>query len=244
VSRRQNGAPGWRAETEDAPVDAAQSEAQIRAVLARLGPPPKRVLDLGCGGGRLLVPLAAAGHDIAGIDRAPEAVARCRLRLEESAARAALQTLDFLTRPICLGGPFDAVLCLGNTLMTVADIDDAVELLTAVRRSLCDGGQFVIDDLPGEFWPELAEGNWQSGVSETGDLQLIWQARDAVFVLRRGEAVDPTCPRPRLGEPRLRLWTDGALRLAARLAGLSGPHRPPRVHLLVMRRETGAHHGE
>lgn len=39
------------------------------------------VLDLGCGTGRLLVPLVRAGHLVVGIDRTPEMLARAQARL-------------------------------------------------------------------------------------------------------------------------------------------------------------------
>ena len=51
---------GWLDEV--APLEPEESVAQIEALLAALGPAPRRVLDLGCGAGRVLVPLAAAGH--------------------------------------------------------------------------------------------------------------------------------------------------------------------------------------
>ncbi len=99
------------------------------------------------------------------------------------------------------------------------------------------GGMFVLDDCPGELWPELTGGNWTSGVSDAGDLQLVWHATDALFVLRHGPDVDIGTDEPVPGEKLLRLWTDGALHLAARLAGLSVPIRVPDAHLLTLRRE-------
>ena len=40
------------------------------------------LLELGCGTGRLTLPLARAGHRIVGIDTAPHMLARCRTKLE------------------------------------------------------------------------------------------------------------------------------------------------------------------
>ena len=89
------------------------------------------------------------------------------------------------------------------------------------------------------MWPfsrlnELTEGNWLSGVSPDGDAQLVWDPGDALFAIRRGADVDTESWTPRAGEPVFRLWSDGALRLLARAAGLSAPERDA-VHLLVMR---------
>ena len=51
----------------------------------RLGGP---ILELGAGTGRVLVPLAAAGHDIVGLDRSPQmfAVAKAKLAANPVAA--------------------------------------------------------------------------------------------------------------------------------------------------------------
>ena len=99
------------------------------------------------------------------------------------------------------------------------------------------GGSLVIDDLPGEYWSELSSGNWQSGVSEDGRSQLVWSPDDAVFAIRSGTEVDADCWQFKASDTRLRLWTDGALRLACELSGLSRPEGQVGRNLLVMRSE-------
>jgi len=233
----ENRGPGWL--SEDEPFAPARSAAQIEALKRLLAPPSKRVLDLGCGSGRVLVPLAAAGHRVTGVDRDEQALACCRQSLDEVGSSADLVQSDFLAGFAAAGSAFDAVLCLGNTFLTIADVDAAVGLLARVSGALREGGWFAMDDCPADFWPEVTAGNWQNGVSEDGTMQLVWAESDAVFVLRVGEAVDPSRWDVHEGDRRLRLWTDGALRLAARVGGLSAPERLPEAHLLVMRRERG-----
>lgn len=226
-------APPWLDARE--PHDETHSRAQLEGLKRLLDPAPKRVLDLGCGFGRALAPLAAAGHALVGLDHDAEALRRCGARLAEAGSTADLVEGDFLSAAALPDGPFDAVLCLGNTFMTIADVDEAVELLIRLRGVLAAGGAFVIDDCPRDFWPELVEGNWLSGISEDGTAQLVWDEGDALFALRHGQAVDPRNWRIRPGERTYRLWSDGALRLAARAAGLSAPQRLAEAHLLVMR---------
>ncbi|MDY7110192.1 MAG: class I SAM-dependent methyltransferase [Planctomycetota bacterium] len=229
--------PAWL--DADAPHEEAHSRAQIDALKRWLDPAPKRVLDLGCGAGRVLVPLAAAGHALTGVDWNNEARRRCAARLSEAGADADLIEGDFRREADLPAGPFDAVLCLGNTFMTIVDVEEAVTLLQRVRRRLVPGGAFVIDDCPHDFWPELTEGNWTAGLSEDGAMQLVWDGGDSIFTLRRGEAVNPQDWNIRPGERIFRLWLDGALRLAARAGGLSAPQRLPDTPLLAMRREGG-----
>ncbi|MHC4991376.1 MAG: class I SAM-dependent methyltransferase [Planctomycetota bacterium] len=220
------------------PFDAEFSATQIDALLTIMGTTRRRVLDLGCGSGRVAIPLARHGHQVTGIDHDPTALRRCRDALADADRTLEVRLLeaDFAkVWPEDLGS-FDVVCCLGNTMMTVVDVDEAVDLLARVASRLEPDGCFVMDDVPHLFWPELAEGHWQSGVSEDGTMQMIWTPGDAVFVLRTGRDVDPDDWRIRASDRRLRLWSWGALRLTGRLAGLSAMERRERGGLLIMRR--------
>jgi SAM-dependent methyltransferase len=195
----------------------------------------KRILDLGCGDGRALVELAKAGHRMIGVDRDPAGLVRCLSALERSRASADLIEADFtdpnLSFPRC-----DAVLCLGNTFMLMTDVNAAVDLLKRVRRALKPGGFFAIDDIPRDCRPELTEGNWLSGVSKDGRMQLVWKPGDSVFAIRRGRKVNRRSWTPQRGDRLLRMWDEASLTLAARLAGLSAPERPASAGLLLLRR--------
>jgi SAM-dependent methyltransferase len=232
------GAPaggGWFDEQE--PHDPALAAAQEQGLLQWLGPPPRRVLDLGCGAGRMLIPLAQAGHQVIGLDRDEEVLEACRRRLGESQTR--LAAVDFMERwPEDLG-LFDAVCCLGNTMMEVVELDAAVALLRRAAAALHPGGAFIMDDCPHLFWPELVDGHWQRGVSEDGLLQMVWAEGEVVFALRRGAAIDPASWQPRAGDRRFRLWTLDLLRLAGALAGLSAIEPISDAGLLIMRRGAG-----
>ena len=224
----------WRLD-EQRPHEEAHGRAQVEGVLARLGAEPARVIDLGCGAGRVLVPLAVAGHRVTGVDRDPGALSACRERLP-AGAPVQLVEGDFRDAAPFAGGPFDAAVCLGNTFMTIADIDEAVAHLRRAREALAPDGWLAIDDAPADLWPELTDGNWQSGVTATGEAQLVWHASDAVFALRQGADVDVESPHLQPADVRYRMWTDGALALAARAAGLSAPERDEAAHLLLFRR--------
>src|SRR5947208_5098811 len=51
------------------------------------------ILDLGCGTGRLLIPLVRSGHVVVGVDRAPAMLARAAARLARLAPRARRRAL-------------------------------------------------------------------------------------------------------------------------------------------------------
>lgn len=229
--------PTWLDEHQ--PHDHERSKAQIEAVLTQLGPESQRVLDLGCGAGRIMLPMVRAGHEVVGLDLDDKAIMICQQALDAAdvaADRARLVQADFLSTWPDLGGAFDAVCLLGNTIMTIVGVDAAIDLLGRICRSLKPAGMLLIDDCPFDFCPELTEGNWINGLSEEGGTQLIWDTGDLVFTLRLGDEVDTNCWRLRDGDRRFRLWTMGCLDLATRLAGLSAPIRDAGGGLLIMRR--------
>jgi SAM-dependent methyltransferase len=101
------------------------------------------VLDIGCGTGRLLGPLAALGWKVVGMDPQPENLAEAR--------RVAAQTPGVVE--VEVGGfsdldavdAFDVIVALGGPwwyLLTAGERSDA---LSRVRRALRGGGVVVLD---------------------------------------------------------------------------------------------------
>ncbi len=203
------------------PLDDAQHQAQVAGLTQLLQAGP--ILDLGCGDGRTLVPLARAGLEVVGVDHDDFALAMCRQGLGEQ--QATLIEADLLADdwPAQVGGPFQAAVCLGNTFMLIHDVAAAVRLLKQVRGVLVPGGALYLDHFCDEMWREVAEGFWQEGVSEDGSMQLLWGPGENVIALRYGEAVDETADVIQPGDRLFRLWTRGELQLLAELSGLAPP---------------------
>ncbi len=217
--------------------DPDRSRAQITELQKFLDPPPRHVLDLGCGKGRILIPLLEAGHHVIGLDHDASMLQQCREKAEMQGFTATLREADFLAAtPLESPQSFDAICLLGNTIMTVVDVDEAVTLFCRVGEVLKPGGRFIIDDCPQDLWPELIEGRWQTGLSEDGSLQMVWERDDAVFMLRTGDDVDPDSWDFKPTDRRCRLWSMGELKLVARLAGLSAPRHHPDAAVLIMQR--------
>ncbi|PYP77004.1 MAG: class I SAM-dependent methyltransferase [Gemmatimonadetes bacterium] len=108
-----------------------------------------RVLELGCGTGRLTLPLARAGHEVTGIDLSPAMLARGREKLaaEPQSVRERVTLLEGDARRIALAEKpsFDLVVAPFRVLQHFTAIPDQLEVLDGARRHLRPGGRLVFD---------------------------------------------------------------------------------------------------
>jgi SAM-dependent methyltransferase len=107
------------------------------------------VLELGCGTGRVSLPLARAGVSLVGIDRSPSMLARAvrrahslRPRITLSFVRGDVRALPFARRQ------FSAVLAPYGVLQSLLDDDDLAATLESVHHVLVRDGTFGIDLVP------------------------------------------------------------------------------------------------
>jgi SAM-dependent methyltransferase len=116
----------------------------LRLAAATGGP----VLEVGCGSGRLLLPLARAGIAVIGVDNSPEMLARAELRLaaepEAVRARATLIAADARSLSLPAGELFGLIVIGYNTFMHL-DEAEAGATLQRLRPLLRSGGRLLID---------------------------------------------------------------------------------------------------
>jgi 2-polyprenyl-6-hydroxyphenyl methylase/3-demethylubiquinone-9 3-methyltransferase len=112
--------------------------AYVRGALARAGAHPgARVLDIGCGGGLLANPLAAAGYRVKGIDRSAPSLEEARTRIPEGAdATYAVGDALALAEPPAW---YDAVLMMD----LLEHLDEPARALAEAARALKPGGVLV-----------------------------------------------------------------------------------------------------
>ena len=117
-----------------------------RLAAAQDGP----VLELGCGTGRIAVPVARAGARIVGIDRSQEMLARARTRIVRTGLRGRLTLVrgDIRDLPFTRRTKFSAVLAAYGILQSLTRERDLTRTLAAVARVLRQGGLFAIDVVP------------------------------------------------------------------------------------------------
>ena len=102
------------------------------------------ILDLGCGTGRMTIPLAEAGHRVWGCDRdlAMLEIARTTLKKEDSGTRSRVRWLAADITRFRFNLPFQAALCTCNTYSTL-DFNERDRLLSCLGDYLSSGGLFA-----------------------------------------------------------------------------------------------------
>jgi SAM-dependent methyltransferase len=128
--------------TEDLPL--------IEAYAQRTGGP---LLELGCGTGRLLVPLAHSGYEVTGVDLSPEMLRMARAKVEAAglARQVTLVLGDYADAP--LAGPYRLAFVMMNTFLHLTSQADQLRALRHWREHLAPGGLLLID----VFNPDVAQ---------------------------------------------------------------------------------------
>lgn len=139
---------------------------------------PGRVLELGCGTGRVSKPLSKAGVDLVGVDRSAEMLARfTRQRTkpptrQRRAVRADIRHLPFADRS------FSMVIAPYGVLQSLTRDRDLADALAAAARVLPAGGTFGVDLVPDvPRWREYDNRVQLRGRAGTRHLTLIESVR-------------------------------------------------------------------
>lgn len=105
------------------------------------------ILEVGCGSGRLVVPLAEAGFRVTGIDISRPMLDRARQHVAAHGVgdRVTLVEADMRSADEAPGGPFGLVILSLNSLMHLPSPVGQRAALEAARRALDPRGQLIID---------------------------------------------------------------------------------------------------
>ena len=130
------------------------------------------VLEIGCGTGRVLLPIARSGATITGLDSSTSMLTRCGDRVEEEPVevrrRISLKQGD--VRDFAFPDKFSLVIAPFRIIQHLITTDDQLRCLSAVRRHLQPGGRFIFDVF-NPFFALLVQDR-SAETEETPELQL------------------------------------------------------------------------
>lgn len=183
--------------------------------------PGARVLDLGCGTGRLALAMAAAGHTVTGVDPA-------QASLEAARAKPGAERVTWLegTSPDLPSSAYDIAVMTSHVAQFFVGDEEWRSTLEDLRRALVPGGRLVFDSRD----PRAREWERWNPVDSRRDITLpdgavvsAWTEVTAVrdgavsfthhYTLPDGEQLDSTAT--------LRFRTEQEVRSALRDAGFS-----------------------
>jgi len=187
--------------------------AYFQAAIRRFGEP---ALDLGCGTGRILIPLLAEGFDVDGCDISADMIALAKAQASSHGFKPRLSVQPM--HELDLGRRYRTIyMCGVFGIGGRRDYDR--EALRRAHRHLDPGGALVIANhwLP---YGDDEDGTWTAFLpGHRGDIPRAWPAEgkrqtasdgDEIELVSRLAELDPLAQRETL-EMRARLWHDGQI---------------------------------
>ena len=158
------------------------------------------VLELGCGTGRIALPLGRAGVSLVGIDRSEAMLARARARVKRGRIAGRVQLVRGDIRHLPFRTRFAMVMAPYGMLQSLLREKDLAATLAAVHGVLAPGGRFGVElvaDLPAweEYRKRVSLKGWRQrpGGAHVTLVETVRQDRarkltifDQEFIERRG----------------------------------------------------------
>jgi len=124
------------------------------------------VLELGCGTGRIAMPLGRAGASLVGIDRSAEMLARARTRVRRGRLARRVRLVQGDIRLLPFASTFALALAPYGILQSLLREGDLAATLAEVRRVLRPGATFgleLVADLPSweEYRKRVSLSGWR-----------------------------------------------------------------------------------
>lgn len=161
-------AEGWLAAM---PEEVTQQEADFVQQVLQV-PPPAKLLDVPCGGGRHALALAGRGYQMTAVDLSPTFLEAARSKSNPGPGSVTWEQRDM--RDLPWSAAFDGAFSLGNSFGYLDDEGNAA-FIAAVAAALKPGARFLLDTsyLVEGLLPVLQERTWYSW----GDLLTLADRR-------------------------------------------------------------------
>lgn len=188
---------------------------EVDWLVARLGTACRRVLEPGCGSGRMMEELARRGLGVCGIDISLAMVAAAERRLDTAGVEAEVVLADMCDFDLCRD--FDGAVCPINTLGHLRP-PDLVRHLACMERHLAPGAVYLVQ--LAHYGPEGGEvghrNEWEES-REGVEVRVTWttEAFDLDRMVERQRSRIEVVSGPRAGEVieeehEMTFWTPDA----------------------------------
>ena len=104
----------------------------------------KRILDIGCGTGTYTIPLAQLGYQMVALDYDQSMVDKLRGKADAFDLQIESFARDMMGLDDLIEDAYDGILCIGNTLPHLEDMDQVEAFLKIVHKKLDENGAFII----------------------------------------------------------------------------------------------------
>jgi SAM-dependent methyltransferase len=149
-----------------------------------------RVLEIGCGTGRVLLPLAPDCRHIHGIDHSPAMLEICRRKLAQSGLPAESATLtQGDIAGFELGQRFDLIIAPYRVFQNLETDAQVAGLFGGLRRHLAPGGRAILNAFRPNAPREALCRSWVSQAEEYGGESPLAEGRRVVWHYRRARLV-------------------------------------------------------
>ncbi len=111
------------------------------------------ILELGCGTGRILIPMAEEGHAVTGLDISENMLAKCRRKLA-SVSREVSERVELIKRDMTdfdIGKTFHMVIIPGHSFQHLIGTEDQIACLGTINRHLKMRGRLILDVVNVDF---------------------------------------------------------------------------------------------
>ncbi len=109
---------------------------------ARTGGP---ILELGCGTGRLLVPLAKEGYEVTGVDISAKMLERAREKAIAAGVSEKVELIEGDVRTFSAAREYPLAISAVSSFMALDSLEKQISGLVNVRRAMRPGGILILD---------------------------------------------------------------------------------------------------
>ncbi len=143
----------------------------IKEIWEKEGLCPRKILDLGCGTGNVLLPLAQEGYEMTGVDLSYDMLAQTEHKLRQAGLSARLLAQDMTE--FFLPEPADCILSLCDCLNYLTEDGELSAAFGCVSECLAEDGLFFFDMNTAYKFREVYGENTYASVEE--DAAYIWE---------------------------------------------------------------------